>query len=142
MSLYLGLDSSTQSLTAVVIEIDRDRRRLIVEITLGLDEELPEYGTRHGVLPDRDPAVGVSPPLMWCDALDLMMGRVACSGIDVGAIAAISGSAQQHGSVYLNTSADAVLASLDARTPLVDQLRTTFSRETAPIWMDTTTTDE
>jgi len=94
LSLYLGLDSSTQGLTAVVIEIDGDRRRLVLETTLRFDEELPEYGTRHGVLPDRYPAVGVSPPLMWCDALDLMMGRVACSGIDVGAIAAISGSAQ------------------------------------------------
>jgi xylulokinase len=142
LSLFLGLDSSTQSLTAVVIEIDRDRRRLVLETTLGFDAELPEYGTRHGVLPDPDPAVGVSPPLMWCAALDLMMRRIACSGIDVGAIAAISGSAQQHGSVYLNTSADAVLASLDARTPLVDQLRGTFSRETCPIWMDSTTTDE
>jgi len=142
LSLYLGLDSSTQSLTAVVIEIDGDRRRLVFETTLGFDGALPEYGTRHGVLPHPDPAVGVSPPLMWCDALDLMMGRVACSGIDVGAIAAISGSAQQHGSVYLNASAEAVLASLDARTPLVDQLRSTFSRETGPIWMDSTTTDE
>lgn len=142
MSLYLGLDSSTQSLTAVVIEIDRDRRRLILETNLAFDAELPEYGTRHGVLPAPDPAVGVSPPLMWCAALDLMMGRVASSGIDIGAIAAISGSAQQHGSVYLNRSADAVLASLDARTPLVDQLRSTFSRETSPIWMDSTTTEE
>jgi xylulokinase len=142
LSLFLGLDSSTQSLTAVVIEIDRDRRRLVLETTLGFDAELPEYGTRHGVLPDPDPAVGVSPPLMWCAALDRMMRRIACSGIDVAAIAAISGSAQQHGSVYLNASADAVLASLDARTPLVDQLRSTFSRETCPIWMDSTTTDE
>jgi xylulokinase len=142
LSLFLGLDSSTQSLTAVVIEIDRDRRRLVLETTLGFDAELPEYETRHGVLPDPDPAVGVSPPLMWCAALDLMMGRIACSGIDIGAIAAISGSAQQHGSVYLNTSAAAVLASLDARTPLVDQLRSMFSRETSPIWMDSTTTDE
>src|SRR4029434_3292507 len=82
LSLYLGLDSSTQSLTAVVIEIDGDRRRLVFETTLDFDEELPAYGTRHGVLPDRDPAVGVSPPLMWCAALDLMMGRVASSGID------------------------------------------------------------
>jgi xylulokinase len=142
LSLFLGLDSSTQSLTAVVIEIDRDRRRLVLETTLGFDEALPQYGTRHGVLPDPDPAVGVSPPLIWCAALDLMMRRVASSGIDVGAIAAISGSAQQHGSVYLNTSAEAVLASLDARTPLADQLRSTFSRETSPIWMDSTTTDE
>ena len=142
MPLYLGLDSSTQSLTAAVIEIDRDRRRLVLETTLGFDEELPQYGTRHGVLPDQDPAVGVSSPLMWADALDVMMGRVARSGIDVREIAAISGSAQQHGSVYLNASADAVLASLDGGMPLVDQLRTTFSRETSPIWMDSTTTEE
>ncbi len=142
MPLYLGLDSSTQSLTAVVIEIDRDRRRLVLETTVGFDEELPEYGTRHGVLPDPDPAVGISPPLMWGGALDLMMRRVAGSGIEVGAIAAISGSAQQHGSVYLNASADAVLPSLDPRTPLVDQLRRALSRETSPIWMDSTTTVE
>ncbi len=142
MPLFLGLDSSTQSLTAVVIEVERERRRLVLEATLGFDEELPQYGTRHGVLPDPDPSVGVSSPLMWVDALDLMMGRVARSGIDVQTIAAISGSAQQHGSVYLNASADAVLASLDARTPLVDQLRGAFSRETSPIWMDSTTREE
>ena len=142
MALYLGLDSSTQSLTAVIIEIDRDRRRLVLETTLGFDEELPQYGTRHGVLPDPDPAVGVSPPLMWVDALDLMMGRLAHSGVDVREIAAISGSAQQHGSVYLDATAGTALASLDAGTPLADQLRGRFSRETSPIWMDTTSVEE
>ena len=142
MALFLGLDSSTQSLTAVIIEIDRDRRRLVLETTLGFDEELPQYGTRHGVLPDPDPAVGVSPPLMWVDALDLMMGRLAHSGVDVREIAAVSGSAQQHGSVYLDATAGTALASLDAGTALVDQLRGRFSRETSPIWMDATTAEE
>jgi len=142
LPLYLGLDSSTQSLTAVVIEIDHDRRRAVLETTLGFDEELPHYGTRHGVLLDPDPAVGVSPPLMWVEALDLMMGRLARSGVDVREIAGVSGSAQQHGSVYLNASAEAALASLDAGTPLVDQLRGMFSRETSPIWMDSTTKEE
>ncbi|HWV95058.1 MAG TPA: hypothetical protein VNZ24_12100, partial [Vicinamibacterales bacterium] len=142
MALYLGLDSSTQSLTAVIIEIDRDRRRLVLETTLGFDEELPQYGTRHGVLPDPDPAVGVSPPLMWVDALDLMMGRLADSGVAVREIAAVSGSAQQHGSVYLDATASTALASLDAGTALVDQLRGRFSRETSPIWMDATTAEE
>jgi xylulokinase len=142
LPLYLGLDSSTQSLTAVIIEIDRDRRRLVLETTLGFDEELPHYGTRHGVVPDADPAVGVSPPLMWVEALDLMMGRLAHSGIDVREIAAVSGSAQQHGSVYLDATAGTALALLDAGTALVDQLRGRFSRETSPIWMDTTTAEE
>jgi xylulokinase len=141
MALYLGLDSSTQSLTAVVVSIDRDVRRVVLETSLSFDEVLPHYGTQHGVLPDADPAVGVAPPLMWVEALDRMLERLARS-IDVADIAAIAGSAQQHGSVYVNASADAALASLDARRALVDQLRGTLTRETSPIWMDSTTTDE
>ena len=141
MPFYLGLDSSTQSLTAVVIEIDRDVRRVALETALRFDEALPQYGTKHGLLPNADRAVGVSPPLMWAEALDIMMGRLA-QAVDVRQIAAISGSAQQHGSVYLNASAGAALASLDRSKPLVDQLRGIFSRETSPIWMDSTTAEE
>ena len=141
MALYLGLDSSTQSLTAVVIQIDDDERRVLLETSLNFDEVLPHYGTRNGVLPDADPAVGLAPPLMWAEALDVMMGRLA-DAIDVRQVAAISGSAQQHGSVYLNASATATLGSLDAGRPLVDQVRGAFSRDTSPIWMDSTTTEE
>lgn len=141
MALYLGLDSSTQSLTAVVVEIAGGGRRVVLETSLDFDEALPLYGTRHGVLPDLDPAVGVAPPLMWAEALDRMMARLARS-INVAQIAAIAGSAQQHGSVYLNPRAGAVLGSLDPGQPLVDQLRGTLARETSPIWMDSTTAEE
>jgi xylulokinase len=141
MALYLGLDSSTQSLTAVVVEIVEGNRRVVLETSLDFDEALPHYGTRHGVLPDPDPAVGVAPPLMWAEALDLMMERLARS-IDVAQIAAIAGSAQQHGSVYLNPLASAALAALDPNRPIVDQLRGTLARETSPIWMDSATTEE
>jgi len=139
--LYLGLDSSTQSLTAVVVEIDGNERRVVLETSVNFDEALPHYGTRNGVLPDSDPAVGIAPPMMWAEALDVMMGRLA-KAIDVGTIAAISGSAQQHGSVYLNATATQVFSALDPAQPLVDQLRGTFSRATSPIWMDSTTTEE
>jgi xylulokinase len=113
MSFYLGLDCSTQSLTAIVIEVDGDARRIVFERSLEFDAELPGYGTRHGVLPSEDPRVAVSSPLMWADALDLMMAEVAASGLDVSAIRAIAGSAQQHGSVYLNRRAADRLATLD-----------------------------
>ena len=141
MPFYLGLDSSTQSLTAVVVEIDRDERRVALETSLHFDEALPHYGTRNGVLPDRDPSVGIAPPLMWAEALDMMMARLA-EAVDVRQIAAICGSAQQHGSVYLNASATRAFTSLDPTQPLVDQLRGTLSRDTSPIWMDATTADE
>ena len=77
---------------------------------------------------------------MWADALDLMMARVAASGVDLRAIAAISGSAQQHGSVYLNAARARSLASLDARTPLRRSTAKHASRaRSSPIWMDSST---
>jgi len=139
MSLYLGLDSSTQSISALVIEIDGDVRRVVFEDSLSFDEAFPEYGTSHGVLPGRDPAVAVSSPVMWAAALDAMMARVAKSGIDVSRIAAVSGSAQQHGSVYLNARAASALGTLDPGQALAAQVGPMLSRTVSPIWMDSST---
>ena len=112
MPLYLGLDSSTQSLTAIVIEIEPSARRVVFESSLLFDEALPHYGTEHGVLPRTGDRVATSPPLMWVEALDRMMARLEASGLDLSRLAAISGSAQQHGSVYLNGTWAGVLESL------------------------------
>jgi xylulokinase len=142
MAIYLGLDSSTQSLTAIAIEVEGDRRQVVFESSVSFDADLPQYGTRHGVLPDPDPAVAVSSPALWADALDLMFGRLARSGLDRRRIAAISGSAQQHGSVYLNAAAAAQLAALEATRPLRDQVAAMLSRPVAPIWMDSSTSAE
>src|SRR5437763_2209680 len=142
MPLYLGLDSSTQSLTAILLEIEGDRKRIVFQSTLAFDEALPQYGTRHGVLPSNDDKVAVSSPLMWAEALDVMMERVARSGADLTCLAAISGSAQQHGSVYLNAGARSILERLDPARPLAGQLGGALSRPVAPIWMDSSTADE
>jgi xylulokinase len=80
--LYLGFDASTQSLTAVVVEIDGAVRRVVHEDALTYDEELPHYGTRHGVLPSDDPAVAVSPPLISePEHLELLVEGIA-AGLD------------------------------------------------------------
>ncbi len=142
MPVYLGLDSSTQSLTAIVLEAESGRRRVVFESSIAFDEAFPQYGTRHGVLPSDDAATAVSPPLMWVDALELMMDRVAKSGVDLQRLAAISGSAQQHGSVYLSAAAAARLASLDPARPLVDQVAPMLARKVSPIWMDSSTSAE
>ena len=140
MSIYLGLDSSTQSLTAVAIRVDAGRREVVFERSLKFDEALPEYGTRHGVLPGRDPLVAVSPPAMWADALDRMLGILASERpFDVADIAAIAGSGQQHGSVYVNADAAPRWGALDPARPLAAQLDGTFSRAVSPIWMDAST---
>lgn len=119
--LFLGLDCSTQSLSAVVI--DHEARRIVYEASLNFDQALPHYRTIAGVLPHPDPLVKHSPPQMWAEALDLMFARMRNDGVALRDIVAVAGSAQQHGSVYLK--ADGRLA-----------------RPTAPIWMDSSTSAE
>jgi hypothetical protein len=77
--LFLGLDSSTQSLSAVVIDLDT--RKVIYEKSLNFDRALPHYKTRNGVLPNRDPLVKHSPPLMWAEALDLLFAQMKNDGV-------------------------------------------------------------
>lgn len=143
MSIYLGFDSSTQSLTVVAIEVNGSRRKVIYERSLHFDEQFPAYGTRNGVLPHESPHLAHSSPRLWAEALDRLLGLVAReSGLPLQEIRAMAGSGQQHGSVYLNASATGRLASLDASKPLVDQLAGVFSRATSPIWMDSSTEEE
>jgi xylulokinase len=140
MPYYLGLDSSTQSLTAIVI--DSDMRRVVLQDTLSFDSALPQYGTQHGVLPRTAPDVAVSSPLMWAEALEVMFRRIAASGLDLSRLAAISGSAQQHGSVYLNARAAQALGALDPSLPIAAQVEPLLSRGVSPIWMDSSTGEE
>jgi xylulokinase len=138
--LFLGLDSSTQSLSAVVI--DCDRRKVVYEKSLNFDRALPHYGTQNGVLPNADPLVKHSSPLMWAEALDLLFAEMKKDGVALGEFLAISGSGQQHGSVYLNGRAAGALAKLDPQKTLVENLHGVFSRPTSPIWMDSSTAAE
>ena len=138
--LFLGLDSSTQSLSAVVIDLDR--RKVVYEKSLNFDQALPHYGTQNGVLPNRNPLVKHSPPLMWAEALDRLFAGMKKDGVNLGDILAISGSGQQHGSVYFNGRAAGALAKLNPQKSLVENLRGVFSRQASPIWMDSSTAAE
>ena len=143
MAIYLGFDSSTQSLTATVIEIDGALRSVIATRTFQFDDALPAYGTQRGVLPARDGAVVHAPPLMWAEALEIMFDALTREhDIDWSQLRAISGSAQQHGSVYLNALAADRLARLDGPQGIARQLGDALSRATSPIWMDSSTTED
>jgi xylulokinase len=139
MAFYLGLDCSTQGMTAVVIHVEGNLRRVVVERSLNFDRDFPEYRTTNGV--HRDGLRVTSSPLMWADALDRIMGIVAREPeVNPLEIRAISGSGQQHGSVYLNDAAAGTLCALDPRQPLGRQLHGIFSRPESPVWMDESTT--
>ena len=139
MAMYLGFDASTQSLTATLIEVSDGRREVVFEHAIGFDETFPEYGTTNGVTRAPDGVTVTTPPALWVAALDHMAGVLSKSGIDLRGITAISGSGQQHGSVYLTADATGVLASLDPARPLVDQMATVFSRPVSPVWLDSST---
>jgi xylulokinase len=138
--LFLGLDSSTQSLSALVI--DYDTRRIVYDKSLNFDKTLPHYGTRNGALHSDNPLVVHSPPLMWAEALDTLFAQMKQDGVPLDEILAVSGSGQQHGSVYLNDRAAGAFASPNSGKTLVENLHGIFSRATSPIWMDSSTSVE
>lgn len=143
MAIYLGFDSSTQSLTATAIEVAANARHVLFTRTFPFDDLLPRYGTRYGVLPSSAPGVVHGPPFMWAEALDGVIGVLKRDErIDWANLRAISGSAQQHGTVYLTRTYEAQLRALRPDRPLVVQLRGVLARPTSPIWMDTSTTAE
>ncbi|EPS60522.1 hypothetical protein M569_14280, partial [Genlisea aurea] len=139
-SYFLGFDSSTQSLKATVLDSNLN---IVAKEIITFDSDLPHYNTRGGVL--RDPAVDgriVSPTVMWVEALDLLLQKLKKSNFDFRKVAAVSGSGQQHGSVYWKTGSSSILSSLDSEKPLLDQLGEAFSLKESPIWMDSSTTEQ
>jgi xylulokinase len=132
---FLGLDSSTQSLTALIVDTETGE---VIDRSVSFGERLPQYKSPNGFLANADPRVKHSDPLMWVEALDLVLGDLRAAGVDLGEIRGVSGAGQQHGSVYLAKSLDGN-ARWSPAAPLVDQVRPLLSRATAPIWMDAST---
>lgn len=132
------MDSTSRSLKATVL--DSNLNILTTEL-VQFDTDLPHYKTKDGVY--RDPSVNgriVSPTLMWVEALDLVLNKLANSNLDIGKIAAVSGSGQQHGSVYWKKGSSSILSTLDPKKALVDQFNDAFSVNESPVWMDSSTT--
>lgn len=134
--MFLGFDSSTQSLTAVII--DPGSGQILLQESINFGNELPVYECPSGFIPDGENGEVHSNPLMWLDALDMLLARIK-DQIDLSQVKMIAGSGQQHGSVYLDDSFESRLASLDIAQGLALQLGPAFTRPTAPIWMDTST---
>ena len=79
---------------------------------------------------------------MWLEALDLVLERLREKGTPLAAVRGISGSCQQHGSVYWSRDAERLLEALDPARPLVEQLDGAFSHPYAPNWQDHSTQAE
>lgn len=142
MRYYLGIDSSTQGMKGVVIAPTSGE--VVATVAVNFAHDLPQFPSADGVLPHTNPLVKHSDPLMWLAALDLLLLRLQASGLAMQRIAAIGGASQQHGTVYLNEHFELALHALSngADVALADRFRDTLARPTAPIWMDSSTTQE
>jgi xylulokinase len=138
--LFLGIDCSTQDLTGIVIDITT--KEVSWKHSISFDEDLPYYQTTNGVYFSNDGKTIHSNPLMWINALDLLLEQMRSNVQMISSIKAISGSGQQHGTVYLNASSQERLSHLNHHKKLSDQLKDLFSRLTSPVWMDSSTTKQ
>ncbi len=137
--MFLGLDSSTQSLTAVLI--DPESNQITCQLSVNFGNDLPHYLSPSGFIPGGTHGEVHADPRMWLEALDLLFTRLAAA-TDLSLVKCIAGSGQQHGSVYLDASFDDRLSGLRIDSDLVSQLPPALTRATSPIWMDTSTATE
>jgi len=140
MDYFLGLDCSTQSFSGILI--DFQTKETLFSHSINFDISLPQYGTKHGVNTFDEGKVVHSNPLMWVEALELLFTIFLQEDLLLNDIKLITGSCQQHGTVYLNKFFEPALKNLNSEKSLFSQIKGTFSRETSPVWMDSSTTKE
>ncbi len=138
--MFLGLDASTQSISAAII--DPDTSTVIASDSVNFGAELPQYNAPSGFIPDGPDGEVHTDPSMWMDALEILLHRLKSKGVDLSKITAISGAGQQHASVYLSEKFHSAVANLSADKSLSEQLVPTLTRATSPIWMDSSTEAE
>lgn len=133
MCLFLGLDLSTTALKAIAIDRDGHERH---SATVQLDTLTPTP-----VAVDPDTHAATTPPSLFIDALDALLHNLRDRGFPFHELSAVSGSAQQHGSVFVSNKLEPSLASLDPALPLAPQLvpSEVFAFERSPTWMDAST---
>ncbi|KAM4689628.1 xylulose kinase [Discoglossus pictus] len=136
---YLGFDFSTQQLKVLAVN---EFLQVVYEDNVQFEKDLPEFGTQGGVHVHSDRLTVTSPVLMWIKALDLILDRMKSSCLNLSKVKALSGTGQQHGSVYWKRGARGVLQNLSTDLPLHDILKACFSLKDSPIWMDSSTTAE
>lgn len=138
--MFLGLDCSTQSLSALIL--DAREGSILHEASVNFEQDLPHFKTSSGFVHGDAEGEVFSDPTMWLEALDALFAKLVADGVDLSNIEAISGSGQQHATVYLNEQFGPALASLDPTKGLAEQIQPCLTRELSPIWMDSSTAVE
>ena len=139
--LYLGFDLSTQQLKAIVVTPSLST---LAQAKVSFDDDFQsKYGIKKGVHSNAETNEIYAPVAMWMESLDLVLSRLSkAMPVPMSRIKGVSGSGQQHGSVYWNSSAEDKLRGLDEGKSLVEQLKSTLANEWSPNWQDQSTQKE
>jgi xylulokinase len=148
-SLVLGIDSSTQSTTAVIL--DRQSFAVVAEARVRYrdDPRLAGFGLEDGppLLPPREAGEADQPAGLFLAALDAVLSDLPPEAL--ASVAAVDISAQQHGQVWLGPAAAAAIHDLGrkgsggkASPDLLARLGPVLSTDRAPIWMSANTAVE
>ncbi|KAJ2064091.1 hypothetical protein GGI17_001283 [Coemansia sp. S146] len=135
-ALFLGLDLSTQQLKGIVID---SSGQILLETGIIFDSQFPEYQTTNGR--HINDSTATAPVLMWVEAIDLIISRVHDVGL-THRIQAVSGAAQQHGSVYWSQEGIKTIGKLDVHRSLHGQLAGAFAVFDSPVWEDSSTAEQ
>lgn len=112
------------------------------EAKVDFDADLSKYGIKKGVHVNEVEREVYAPVAMWLEAVDLVLQRLSEKSCPFHLIKGISGSGQQHGSVYWSQKGEEVLGALDTKKSLVEQLKDTFAHPWSPNWQDASTQEE
>ena len=142
----MGLDCSTQSMTISLYKFDLNKKLFIstkYTTNINFDKDLKEFGTTNGYIINPNNKLEVTAPtLMFVKALDIGLNKLVELKSPFNNIVCISGSGQQHGSVYWKNGSLKVLKALNVNYSLYDNLKNCFAIQNGPIWMDSSTTNE
>ncbi len=143
--LSLGLDLSTQSISAVLIDVDS--REIIFRYTLDYqkDARLKKYGI-HGqnyILPPKNEGEANQPPKMFFAALEAVFADMKSAGLPMRDILVCNTSAQQHSHAYMSRHARTIFGRLNVpgntKSNLGTMLDGCFSLNIVPTWMTSDT---
>lgn len=138
--LYFGFDLSTQQLKLLVTDSN-----LSLHSTYKIEfaKDLPHYNTHKGVYTNDATGEIYAPVKMWIEAWDAILKQMADDKFPFDRVIGMSGSGQQHGSVYWAKEAEQILANLDPNSSLMDQISSNaFTLQTSPNWQDHSTGEE
>jgi xylulokinase len=150
--LALGLDSSTQSLSAAAVDLDLKKCVYRKSLDYLADSRLNRFGINSDyILPPQEKGEANQPAALYFASLDALFSDLALEfpdyGLNLKDVAVINTSGQQHGHVLLNESARRKFASLredisPVGNNLASILAKTLSLPFARIWRTSSTSEE